>query len=275
MITIPMSLPAVAGVDLAALAEGIPMSPSAAGLLEEGMGVPEYLQVLQEHQLAPDAVKTLASALPQQQGVSWAATSCDVVKQGLDEADLAAVTAAAAWAGNPSPEAAEEAASAASGLGSNSPAFWAAQAAVFSQAVVLTRAAMSKDMSKDAALTGQAVAGAVMLAAGMSVTPNMAKPQPEVPMPSFSMPELPQLGIPELPIPELPSVSIPGLEGLPPKLPSQLPEWQAMVAPMQDLPAGALPDTWAACEPFLEAGIELAQSPPPDGAAGFARAFMA
>ncbi len=72
-------------------------SPDAQALLTPQQTPSQYLNVLQEEQMGPVMVKTLAHGMPDREGVGWAAKSAEKVADKLPPDDLGAMTAAQAW----------------------------------------------------------------------------------------------------------------------------------------------------------------------------------
>src|SRR5689334_22688633 len=82
----------------------------------------------------PFTIDALARQMTDRQGVWWAAQSAKTVPPGsTPSADQAAVTAAEAWAGGPSPGSQDAGAGAASKTDFQGPGAWAAQAAAWAK----------------------------------------------------------------------------------------------------------------------------------------------
>jgi hypothetical protein len=189
--------------DLAAKAKSQAASQA---LLKPGMTSSEYIHALQEKKQSLDAVNALAHGMPERDAVSWAAQSSQKVADKLNPQEQAAAKAAEAWVQNPSDATKAAATAAASKTDFKGPGGWAAQAAAWAQspAPVAKVAAGAAATPPPPALTPNAVAGAILLAAGLTNRPPMAAPQkpdlkaqplamPQVDIPSVTPPEPPPL----------------------------------------------------------------------------------
>jgi len=166
----------------------------------------QQAQLLQQHQMPGEAVKSLAHGLPERDAVKWAEASAEKVSSPAHPADVAAIKAAKAWSQNPTPGTQQAAGQAALKAGHNTPGAWAAQAAALA----------------GTGHTPHAVAGSVMLAAaqggkpvpptGVVVPPLVAPPIPEPPKPAAPGMKLPFFKKPAAPA--APEVAAQGPDGL-------------------------------------------------------------
>lgn len=187
--------------------------PSAGGqaLLKPGQTPREYLQSLQEHRQSMDAVNVLAHGMPERDSVSWACQSSQKVSGKLNPADHSALSAAQEWVKNPSPQTQAAAAAAAKKTDYTGPGAWAAQAAAWSKAPAPAGPGIPKAPAAPGApsLPGAAVAGSVLLAAGLVQRPPMPT-APQAP----AAPTIPTA--PALPaIPSVPQVAAPAAPAAP------------------------------------------------------------
>ena len=136
----------------------------ASQLLREDTSSVEFLELLLENQLYPDAVAFLAQALPNREATWWA---CLCARHTLGEAPEAKVmqclSSAEQWVYEPTDEHRRNAMIAAEASGLDSPSAWAAVAAFWSEGSMAPTDAPAVPPGQD--LNGRAVAGAVMLAA--------------------------------------------------------------------------------------------------------------
>ena len=182
----------------------------ALALLEPELSPAEYLGVLEENQLSMDGVNMLAHGLPEQESVWWACQCSQQVSDKLNVVDQAALSAAESWVKDPTPAAAAAAAEAAAATDLSGPGGWAAQAAAWSVPPAAPAVELPATAAAEApGLVGAAVAGSVLLAAGLVERPDMPefeKPQLEIPTnPLESAPEAPllELVVPEVEVPEV------------------------------------------------------------------------
>jgi hypothetical protein len=210
--------------------------PAAQALLVSGQTPGDFFQVLEKNPQAGEAVKFLAHGLPEREAVWWACQSARVVAIGLNQADRQALAAAEKWVKAPSAENRAEAEAAAAKTDMTGPGGWAAQAAAWSQlpAPIKPAASESKELvDPTAGLTAPAVAGAILLAAGLvgkAAMPEVKSPElktpavatPKVPSVNASLPGMP--GVPAMPgiavavpavsAPAMPSLAMPGKPAL-------------------------------------------------------------
>lgn len=224
---IPPHLPAIALPTAEAIAEAAQPGPEAMKLMAPQLTPPQFLAALQEKQLGEDMIKTLAHGLPDEAGVTWAAKCAEKVSDKLPPADHAAAQAALAWAKDPSDATQAAAAAAATKADLQGPGAWAAQAAAWSKPAIPGLPRMAPT----------AVSAAVLMAAAIAAFPKHAVPKPLIP-----------------PLPEAEPVA--------PEMPS--PE-AAPAGPLPVVPARVLSKTFAAQQPFIAMGLEIASGKPPTG----------
>jgi hypothetical protein len=213
------------------------LDPATQPLLAPAPTPAEFLQALEKNQFAGEAVKFLAHALPEREAVWWLCQSARVVEAGLNTAELAALAAAEKWVQDQSSANRTAAGAVAEKTDMSSPGGWAAQAAAWSQQSSTAKPGAPPDPT--AGLTAPAVAGGILLAAGLVGKPRM----PEVKVPNFSAPAIspPQVTVPgvalpaapglNLPQPAIPGIALPqpalpgmpGLPGVPASTPPQAP----------------------------------------------------
>jgi hypothetical protein len=213
-------LPKITAPTASAVAAKFKPQPPALALLKPQQTPPEYLAALEQHKMAPDAVNLLAHGMPERDSVWWACQSSQKVAGKLNPADANALSAAQTWVKNPTPQTQALAAAAAAKTDYTGPGGWAAQAAAWSKPPSPAAAvpavgfpaiptAPAAPAAPAAGLTAPAVAGSVMLAAGLVNRPAM----PPVNKPSFSIPTaprpvLPSMAMPTVKAPEIPPVDL-------------------------------------------------------------------
>ena len=170
----------------------------------------EYLQSLEKNKQSTEAVNFLAHGMPERESTWWACQSSRQVEGKLNAADRSALSAAETWVKNPTPDTKAAAATAAAKTDFTGPGGWAAQAAAWSNKPAPTAAApAAAPASPQASLTAPAVAGAVLLAAGLVNRPAMPeaqKPKPDL-LQAPKPPEAPALRAPEVSAVQPPAVS--------------------------------------------------------------------
>ena len=184
------------------------LSPAAQSVVTPNQMPCQQAQALNQQGMSVDATKALANGLPERDAVWWASQSARKVSNPAHVPDLEAIQAAEAWAKNPTPQAQQVASLAADKAGFQTPGAWASQGAAWA--------------GSGQGLTGQAVTGAVLMAAGqagkpipapVAAAPNMAKPEVAVPKlaAELAKPKVPALAKPAL---EAPKLATPGPDGL-------------------------------------------------------------
>jgi hypothetical protein len=140
------------------------LTPASTALLRDGMSSREYLALLHEQELYPDAVKFLAHALPKRQAVWWALLCARrVLPPDPPDPTLNALRAAERWVRDPGDDHCRAALPAAEAAGLESPAGCAALAAFLSGGSMAPPELPA--VAPPAQATAQAVSGAAMLAA--------------------------------------------------------------------------------------------------------------
>lgn len=148
----------------AVICDCVDLDEDALALLQQDMSPAEYLQILIENELYPDAVRFLAGALPKREATWWA---CLAARKSLGEAinpvDSKAIQLAEAWVYKPIPENCKPTLLAAEATEFKNAAGWAAIAAFWSGDNISPIEGSVVPPPED--LTSKAVIGAVMLAA--------------------------------------------------------------------------------------------------------------
>ena len=149
---------------LAELCQRAQLDVEAQQLLQPDQSLSAFVQRLVEHDRVDDCLRLLAQALPKRRAVQWA---CQCVRRGcgdqLSPADEAALEAAERWAQQPSEDHRRATMAAAETLQYATAASWAAMGAFWSGGSMAP--ANAPDVPPDPSLTGQALHGAVALAA--------------------------------------------------------------------------------------------------------------
>jgi predicted component of type VI protein secretion system len=140
------------------------LSDSAKELLKEGMKPEEYLDLVIENELYPDAVRFLAFWLPRPKAIEW---GCDCVEEALAETmtplEKSALAAARKWSKEPNESHCRAAEKAAIDTDYSGAASWLALGAFWSGDSLAP--ADLPPVPPGEALTAEAITGALMLAA--------------------------------------------------------------------------------------------------------------
>jgi len=198
----PQPLTKIQAPTAAELAPKFKPKPDAQALLKPEQTPAEYLQALEENKQSGDAVNMLAHGMPERESVWWACQSSQQVSGKLNTADSAALASAENWVKNPTPQNQAAAAAAASKTDYSGPGGWAAQAAAWSKTPGAPEPPAAPGTPAPVGLAGAAVAGSVLLAAGLVNRP----PMPEVKKPQFAIPTTPQPVPPQAPAPAMPEI---------------------------------------------------------------------
>jgi hypothetical protein len=158
-------------------------SPQAQALLTPEMTPAEYFQALEKNKLPVDSVNFLANGLPAKDSICWACQGANVTAPKLSGPEAEALKLTQAWLKNPSAGALASVQSSLNQVDFTGPGSWAAQAAAWANAP----AAPAVPGVPVVNLTAAAVAGAIMLAAGLNTGPAM----PAVPKPKLEVPNAP------------------------------------------------------------------------------------
>jgi hypothetical protein len=206
---VPAHLPKLTSPTAAQLAQSSHPSPAAQALLTPQQTPAQHLQLMQEHHLGGDMVKTLAHGLPDREGVHWAAKSAEQVSDKLPPHELQGMKAAQAWSQNPTPENQAAAAAAASHGGCRGPGSMAAQGAAWAQ----PSAPAAPGAAAAPRLTPHAVTGAVLMSAGIKARPATTIPAMAAPTAQAPAPAAPTLAhAAQPPAPQAPAVVPPELQ---------------------------------------------------------------
>lgn len=184
-------------------------SPEGQALLEPAMTPGEYQGALEKNKLPVDSVNFLAHGMQPKDSVCWACQASRMNAAKLSGPELDSLKSTECWLKNPT---AGMRASMAASLGKvdyTGPASWAAQAGMWAPIPGMPA------LPGAAGLTAAAVAGAILLAAGLKIGP----PMPPIPKPKLALPLLPPtpqmllaLQKPQLPVPPpMPIVNQPKL----------------------------------------------------------------
>jgi hypothetical protein len=134
--------------------------------LQAGMSPLDFLNALVAHDAYSDAMQFLAWALPKREAVWWSCLCARELVAGKEASKLTAgVHAAEAWVYHPTEENRRRAEAAANAITASHPARWSAMAAFWSGGSIAPADAPAVKPAED--FTAKAVAGAVMMAAGL------------------------------------------------------------------------------------------------------------
>lgn len=195
----------------------------------------QYLSALQEKQMGPDMVKTLAHGMPDREGVHWAAQSAEKVSDKLPPAEVQGVKAAQAWAKNPTPETQATAAAAAAEGGCRGPGSMAAQGAVWAQ----PGSPVTPGAAAAPRLTPHAVSGAVLMSSAIQANPAVT-------VPAMTAPVI-----------QAPALAAPALQT--PQLAAAVPQAPVVVPPEVQA------QTFQQQHPFIKMGLDIASGKTPVG----------
>jgi hypothetical protein len=197
-------------------------SPEGKALLTPKMTPPEYVHALEKNKLPVDSANFMAHGLPEKDGVCWATQSSRMVAPKLSAPEMNALNLTEAWLKNPTPAAKASLEGALQKVDFSGPGSWSAQAALWSAAPP-----PAVPGAPPVGLVASAVAGAVLLAAGLSVGPAMPavpKAKPALPLTPLPPEKLLQLQQPKVAAPAKP--------------PLQQPKMMKMMQPFLDLGKG-------------------------------------
>ncbi len=196
-------LPKLTTPSAADLAAKFKPQPPAAALLKPGMTSSEYVHALEANKMPNDTVNALAHGMPEKDSVSWACQSSRKVEGKLNPADKSALDAAEAWVKNPTDATKSAAADAAGKANMKGPGGWAAQAAAWTSPAPAPAVPGAAPAVATPSLTAPAVAGAVLLAAGLMKAPAMPDTPRVDPLKVPALPAVP--GAQPPPPPEVPA----------------------------------------------------------------------
>jgi pSer/pThr/pTyr-binding forkhead associated (FHA) protein len=161
-------------VSAAKICEHAGLGEESLTLLNDEIGVTEFIKLLGQKNLWPDAVRFLAHLLPKREAVWWACLCVRSASAGkLSPADAAAVQAAEAWVLDPNEDRRRAAMTAADATQHKTAAGWAAIGAFWSGGSLAP--AGLPEVPPDEHLMGKGVSGAVLMAA-VSGKPQDAAP---------------------------------------------------------------------------------------------------
>ncbi len=154
----------IAATDARAVAARANLTPAGIAALDPALDASACLDVLMKGGLLLDAVRFLAHSLPKREAVWWACLCArDTLLPETAPAVVAALQAAETWVMGPTEEKRREAMARAEAAGFRAPASWAAVGAFWSGGSMAPPNAPV--VPPGDALTGAAVAGAILLAA--------------------------------------------------------------------------------------------------------------
>jgi hypothetical protein len=153
-------------------------SPEGKALLQPGMTPSQYQAALEKNKLSVDSVNFLAHGMEPKDSVCWACKASRMTAPKLSAPEMGALNSTECWLKNPTVGMRTSMASALGKVDYTGPASWAAQAAIWAPAIGVAA------MPAAGGLTGAAVAGAIMLAAGLKGGPAM----PAIPNPKLQLP---------------------------------------------------------------------------------------
>ena len=183
----PPDLPKVTSPKAAPVCEKSKPSPEGKALLKPDMTPPQYLHSLKENKMSVDSVHFLAHGLPPPDAICWAVQACRLVAPKLSPIELDALKLTEAWLKLPAPNLMASISVAVPKCDFTGPAGWAGQAALWIAIPSLVAAA---------------VAGAILLAAGLKVGVAMPPiPQLKIPLPMVPLTPEFLLKLPKLPPP--------------------------------------------------------------------------
>lgn len=157
----------------------------------------QYQAALEKNKLPVDSVHFLAHGMQPKDSICWACQASRMTGPKLSMPEMDALKCTEAWLKNPCPAMRASLSACLGKVDFTGPGGWAAQAAMWAGAPGAPGLPAIN-------LTAAAVAGAIMLAAGLKVGP----PMPAIPNPKLALPMVPPtpemllaLVIPKLPIP--------------------------------------------------------------------------
>jgi uncharacterized protein DUF6931 len=184
-------------------------SPQGKALLQPGMTPGQYQAALEKNKMSVDSVHFLAHGMQPTDSVCWACQASRMNAGKLSGPELDALKGTECWLKNPLAGNRGSMAAALGKVDFTGPGSWAAQAGMW------TPIPGAPAIPGAAGLTAAAVAGAIMLAAGLKIGP----PMPAVPAPKLALPLAPptpemllSLKKPQIPVlPALPVLDQPKL----------------------------------------------------------------
>ena len=152
------------------------LSPEAQPHLNPQIAPLAFLDALIAHSLYADGIQFLARALSKREAVWWSATCARELSADMKQPEfLAAVEAAESWVYRPTEQNRRTAEKAANAIKASNPARWTSMAAFWSGGSLAPPDAPEVKPAED--FTAKAVAGAVMMAAGLDPAQSDARNQ--------------------------------------------------------------------------------------------------
>lgn len=227
---IPAELPRIAVTDAKGMDAFFPEG-SARDTTEMPATASEQLDLLLNQEGKPiESIRYLSQNMEQKTAMEWAAQSVEVVEASLPQAEKDALAAGKAAMAEPSPENIALAESSAKAPEMMGPGAWMAMASSAQEGA-------AKVNTGD--LFAQAIAGAVMLAASLTLPDTELPEKPEI----AEMPKPPE--IPELDMMEMPSFK-----------PPEIPLVEAPVLSVEEQN-----EAMTACKPFIDIALQLSAQP--------------
>jgi hypothetical protein len=153
-------------------------SPEGRALLQPNMTPSQYQGALEKNKLSVDSVNFLAHGMQPKDSVCWACQASRMTASKLSGPELSALNATECWLKNPTAGGRASLSACLGKVDYRGPASWATQAAIWAPVLGLAVTPAG------AGLTGAAVSGAIMLAAGLKAGPAM----PAVAAPKLQLP---------------------------------------------------------------------------------------
>jgi uncharacterized protein DUF6931 len=214
-------------------------SPEGRALLTPGMTPAEYQYALEKNNLSLDSVNFLAHGLPEKDATCWACQASRMTAPKLSAPEMDALNSTEAWLKNPTPDSRAAIAASLGKVDFTGPGSWAAQSAMWSQVPGAPPTPAVPGVPA-VNLPAAAVAGAILLAAGLNIGP----PMPPVPNPKLELPMAP-------PPPNIP------IQLQPP--PAQLQLQQPQLPPQPAVPVVNQPKLMKPLLPFIDLGKGVAR----------------
>lgn len=220
-------------------------SAESMALLKPGMTPAEYFNELEKNKKSVDSVNFLAHGLPEKDSICWSAQSCRLTGPKLSGPEMECLVLCEAWLKNPIPSLHAKVAASLGKIDFTGPGGWTAQAVAWMKIPGAPPLPPMPNIpglphAPKVELVAAAVAGAIMLAAGLKI----GAPMPAVPKPKLEIPKMPptpemlaSLQMPKIPkMPEMPSIP-----------PIDQPKMFKMLLPFIDLGKGVAGGTVKCC----------------------------
>jgi hypothetical protein len=196
--TPPAPLPKITAPTAAEICEKSKPSPEGKALLTPDMKPPEFQKALEQKKLGVDSVHFLAHGMQPKDSICWGAQSCKLVVGKLSPPELEMFKGLELWLKTPNAALLGNISACIPKIDFTGPAGWCGQAALWVGMPALAAAA---------------IAGAILLCAGLKVGVAMPPiPKPKIPIPPLGLltPEI-MLKFPLPPVPPLPVLAQPKL----------------------------------------------------------------